>query len=101
MTLQGEEAARVLETINLNSRRRTFHVGTVSGLWGNISSETRSACYPDGVVLAPGDDPPGSRSQHRDWLMVSALHGARELAADHVLAAVTGGGGHAASPGGS
>lgn len=53
------------------------------------------------MVLAAGDDPPGGRSQHRDGLLVSALHGARELAADDVLAAVTGRGRHAASPGGS
>lgn len=56
-------------------------------------------CYPDSVVLAAGDDPSGGRSQHRDRLLVSALYRARELAADHVLAAVTGGGRHAASPG--
>lgn len=55
-------------------------------------------CYPDSVVLAPGDDPPGGGSQHCDWLLVGALNGARELAADDVLAAVTGRRRHAASP---
>lgn len=55
-----------------------------------------AASYPDGVVLATSNDPPGSCSQHRYGLLVGTLHRARELAADHVLAAVTGGGGHAA-----
>lgn len=52
--------------------------------------EPCGCCYPDGVVLAAGDHPPRRRSQHRDGLLVSALHGARQLAADDVLAAVTG-----------
>lgn len=56
-----------------------------------------SPCYPNSVVLAAGNDPPGGRSQHRDGLLVGALHGARELAADDVLAAVTGRGRHAAA----
>lgn len=55
--------------------------------------------YPDGVVLAARHDPAGRRSQHRDGLLVSALHGARQLAADHVLAAVARGRRDAAPPG--
>lgn len=62
-----------------------------------ISNSYYSVSYPDCVVLAAGDDPPSCCSQHRDRLVVSALHRARQLAADHVLTAVTWRGRHATS----
>lgn len=58
-------------------------------------------CYPDCVVLAASDDSAGSCTKHRDRLLVSTLYGACELAADHILTAVTGRLRHAASPRGT
>lgn len=60
-----------------------------------------SGSHPDGVVLAAGDHAARRRSQHCDGLLVSALHGARQLAADHILAGVTGRRRHASLPGGT
>ncbi len=59
------------------------------------------AAYPDCMVLAAGDHSASSSFEHSDGLLVGTLHWARQLTADHILAAVTGGGGQTASAWGS
>lgn len=57
--------------------------------------------YSDCMVLAAGDDPASGCFEHSDGFLVGTLHWAGQLTADHILAAVTGGGGQTASAWGS
>ncbi|KAA8591916.1 hypothetical protein FQN60_017290 [Etheostoma spectabile] len=59
----------VLPTARQNHRlRRPKH--SHSSYIFPVFVPTTILCYPDSVVLAAGDDPPGGGSQHRDWLLV-------------------------------